>query len=222
LRLDRNATIAGQPIRRVRDLLRRIAGAHWNNLEIAECLGIQIVEVNFVIGEMVERGLLEECDPWPGEATPLYTCGPKGGPPRLASARLLRPITRAKADSIIAALLQRVESVNARADLLERVREVRVFGSYLEERDDLGDVDVAVKTERKVLPGKKWVDESLRRADVSGRAFSSFLERITYGHTEIMRLLKAHNPYLSLHPMDDLENIGAPSRVIFEEISSSP
>jgi hypothetical protein len=73
-----------------------------------------------------------------------------------------------------------------------------------------------VRTERKEGSGKDWVRESLRRADMSGRTFSSYLDRLSYGHTEVMRLLKARNRYLSLHTMDDLEAIGALSKILFK------
>jgi hypothetical protein len=133
----------------------------------------------------------------------------------------LKPIPRAKADAIIAAFLQRVGQVNGRPELLERVCEVRVFGSYLEERDDLGDVDIAVSTARKEKSGKDWVRESLRRADESGRTFSSYIDRLFYAHTEVMLLLQAGSRYLSLHTMDDLKEIGAPSKVLFKDSSGS-
>src|SRR5262249_40137226 len=119
-----------------------------------------------------------------------------------------------------AAFLQRVQRINERPELLERVREVHVFGSYLEGRDDLGDIDIAVRTERK--GNKDWIRESLRRADESGRTFSSYIDRLCYGHTEVMPLLKAGSRYLSLHTMDDLEGIGARSRVLFKDSSASP
>jgi hypothetical protein len=91
------------------------------------------------------------------------------------------------------------------------------LGSYLDEgRDDLGDVDVALRTDRKKMSGEDWRRESLRRADASGRTFKSYIDRLSYGHIEVMRLLKARNRYLALHPMDDLESIGAPSRVLFK------
>jgi hypothetical protein len=51
---------------------------------------------------------------------------------------------------------------------------------------------------------------------MSGRTFSSYLDRLFYGHTEVMRLLKARSRYLSLHTMDDLEAIGAVSRILFK------
>ena len=117
---------------------------------------------------------------------------------------------------MLAVFLERVAIVNARPELLERVCEVRVFGSYLEERDDLGDVDIAVRAERKGRSGKDRVRESLRRADESGRTSSSYLDRLSYGHSEDMRLLKARSRYLSLHTMDDLEAIGAPSKIVFK------
>jgi predicted nucleotidyltransferase len=215
LRLDKNATIAGQPIKRVRELLRRMMGsAHWSDREIADFFHIDDVKAHALIDEMAVRGFLQDSEQRPGDSRRFYECGPQGS--RLASARLLKPITRQKADVIIARLLQRVERVNARPELLERVCEVRVFGSYLEERDDFGDIDVAVRTVRKEGSGKDWVRESLRRADMSGRTFSSYLDRLVYGHTEVMRLLKARSRYLSLHTMDDLEAIGAVSRILFK------
>jgi predicted nucleotidyltransferase len=219
LRIDANAAIAGQPIKRIRELLRRMGNAHWSHLQIAEFFQIDPTQAIALIGEMVACGFLDDCERRPGEITRFYQCGPQGL--RLASARLLKPITRAKAEAIIAAFLQRVESINARPELLERVREVRVFGSYLEERDDLGDVDIAVRTERKEMSGKDWVRESRRRADESGRTFANLIDRIAYGHTEVMRLLKAGNRYLSLHTKDDLEEIGTRSKVLFKDNSDA-
>jgi predicted nucleotidyltransferase len=194
--------------------------AHWSDREIADFFHIDAGQARTLIDEIVARGFLEQSDGRRDAGDRFYGCGPEGM--RLASARLLKPITRAKADAIIAAFLQRVQRINERPELLERVREVRVFGSYLDGRDDLGDIDIAVRTERKGSFGKDWIRESLRRADESGRTFSSYIDRLFYGHTEVMRLLKAGSRYLSLHIMDDLERIGARSRVLFKDGSTSP
>jgi predicted nucleotidyltransferase len=45
--------------------------------------------------------------------------------------------------------LRRAEIGNARDDLLHWVTEVRVFGSYLTDSDDLGDLDLAINLERR-------------------------------------------------------------------------
>jgi hypothetical protein len=135
-----------------------MGNAHWSHLDIADFFHIDSMQAHALIDEMAARGFLAESAGRPGDSSQFYECGPQGL--RLASARLLKAITRAKADAVIAAFLQRVERVNERPELLERVCEVRVFGSYLEERDDLGDVDIAVRTRRKQKPGKDWVREN--------------------------------------------------------------
>jgi hypothetical protein len=88
-------------------------------------------------------------------------------------------------------------------------------------RSSLWRTDVAVRTERKEKSGKDWVRASLRRAEESGRTLSNFIDRVSYGHPEFIRLLKAGSRYLSLHTMDDLEKIGSPSKVFFKDSSGS-
>src|SRR5580704_4597984 len=195
LRLDKNATIAGQPIKRVRELLRRMGSAHWSHREIADFFHIDDLKAHALIDEMAVRGFLQESERRPGNSSRFYECGPQGS--RLASARLLKPITRQKADVIIARLLERVEMVNARPELLERVCEARVFGSYLEERDDFGDIDVAVSTERKEESGKDWVRESLRRPKFPRPSFTSTLVRLLYANPKFWRLRRGATNFLS-------------------------
>jgi len=219
LRLDKNASIAGQPVKRIRDLLRRMGSAHWSDQAIADFFHLTEAQANALTNELVGRGLLEESERRPDDNRRWYELGSQG--PRFASARLLQLITRAKAERIVAAFLQRVEEINERQELLERVCEARVFGSYLEGREYLGDVDIAVRTERKESSGKDWVRESLRRADESGHKFSSYIDRLSYGHTEVMRLLQAGTQYLSLHTIDDLEKVGTQSRILFKDSSDS-
>jgi hypothetical protein len=169
LRLDKSASIAGQPVKRIRDLLRRMEAVHWSDRAIADFFHLDETQANALATELVACGLLEESKRRPNDHRRFYELGPQG--PRFASTRLLRPITRAKAESIVAAFLQHVEKINERQELLERVCEVRVFGSYLEAREYLGDVDIALRIERKGSSGKEWRRESLRRADQSGHKF---------------------------------------------------
>ena len=125
MRLDKNASIGGQPVKRIRDLLRRMETAHWSDQAIADFFRLDAAQANALAGDLVSRGFLQVSER--PDHRRFYELGPQG--PRLASARLLKPITRAKAESIVAAFLQRVEAINARPELLERVCEVRVFGS---------------------------------------------------------------------------------------------
>ena len=69
--------------------------------------------------------------------------------PTRRTARFVPRINRAKAEKLLADFLQCVEEVNAHPDLPHWVTEVRVFGSYLNDRDNLGEIDLAIKKERR-------------------------------------------------------------------------
>jgi hypothetical protein len=93
-------------------------------------------------------------------------------------------IDRAGAEKLIADFLQCVDEVNAHPDLLHWVTEVRVFGSYLTNSDDLGEIDLAIRKERR--PGK-----------------DSFID--AYPERLVARLLKGGSRYISLHGVSALD-----------------
>jgi hypothetical protein len=84
LRVDANAAIAGQPIKRIRELLRRMGNAHWSYLQIAEFFQIDPTPAIALIGEMVARGFLDDCERRPGEVISKRLAL---GPSRLAITR---------------------------------------------------------------------------------------------------------------------------------------
>jgi hypothetical protein len=81
-------------------------------------------------------------------------------------------------------LRHRVEEVNAHPDLLHWVTEVRVFGSYLTNSDDLGEIDLAIKKEGR---------------PASGSFSDAYPERL------VARLLKGGSRYISLHGVAELD-----------------
>jgi hypothetical protein len=106
----------------------------------------------------------------------------------MRAARLVRRINRAKAEKLLADFLRCVEEVNAHPDLLHWVTEVRVIGSYLTNSDDLGDIEIAIKKERRPVSG------SLSDARV---AF--------YPQRLVARLLKGGSRYISVHGVTELD-----------------
>ncbi|WP_316399331.1 hypothetical protein [Bradyrhizobium sp. 33ap4] len=95
---------------------------------------------------------------------------------------LVPRMNRAAAAALLKEVLARAERINSDGELLHHVTEVRVFGSYLTDRDDLGDLDVAIKMERKPIEGD-WVKAAQALADKSGRNLT-FLERLVFPETE--------------------------------------
>jgi hypothetical protein len=101
---------------------------------------------------------------------------------------LVSRINRAKADKLLADFLQSVEEVNAHPDLLHWVTEVRVFGSYLTNSDDLDEIDLAIKNKRRPVSGP------------FGDARIAF-----YSDRLVARLLKGGSRYILLHDVTELD-----------------
>jgi hypothetical protein len=106
----------------------------------------------------------------------------------MRAARLAPRINRATAEKLLADFLQCVEEVNAHPDLLHWVTEVRVFGSYLTNSDDLGEIDLAIKKERRPVSGS-----------FSDACVAFYSQRL------VARLLKGGSRYILLHGVAELD-----------------
>ena len=104
----------------------------------------------------------------------------------MRTAPLVPRINRAKAEKLLADFLWSVEEVNSHPDLLHWVTEVRVFGSYLTNSEDLGDIEIAIKTERRPVSG-------------TDHDIAFYLNRM------VARLLKGGSRYISLHGVEELD-----------------
>jgi hypothetical protein len=116
---------------------------------------------------------------------------------------LVPRMSRAKAEALLKEALDRIANVNADPELLFWVTEVRVFGSYLTDTDDLGDLDLAIKLEPR--PVENWTKACLDAADRSGKSFGNYLGRLTYPDVQVRRLIKGRSPRISLHGTDELD-----------------
>ena len=122
LRLDANATIAGQPIKRIRELLRRIGDARLSDQEIADFFHIDNDQAVALIDEMSRRGFVQ-ASARRSDGARFYECGPQGA--RLASARFLKPITRARAEAIM------VPAAGEKRERAARIAGTRVRGARI-------------------------------------------------------------------------------------------
>jgi hypothetical protein len=217
MRVDRADRIGGQPIKAVRDFLPRLGASSWSTDRIAEHFAIDQTAGAALIAELVQRKLLEQAEPWPGDPRPFYRQG--AAAPRLAAARFLKPIDRERATRLLDEFLQRVNAVDANDDLVFEVAEVRIFGSYLDpNRSELGDLDLVVTlTPRGGRSHEEATRWSLAKAVASERRFSNYVEQLSFARDEVLRQLKARKPYLSIHSPEDVDRIGVESRVVFRK-----
>ncbi|MDH2348146.1 hypothetical protein [Bradyrhizobium sp. SSUT77] len=116
---------------------------------------------------------------------------------------LIPRMNRAAAAALLEEVLTRVARINSDGELLHYVTEVRVFGSYLTDSEDLGDLDLAIKLERRRIEGE-WVKAAHALADKSGRTWN-FFQRLTFPETEVRRRIKSRLPRISLHETSELD-----------------
>src|SRR5262245_31887081 len=136
---------------------------------------------------------------------------------RIAHMRLQNPIPRAKAEQIVAAMLERARAINRDQDLLYRITTITAIGSYLTDAPDPGDIDVGVETRRKIKPYEQHKAAAIARARAKApyRDFYGADDEDDYVRREVLLRLKNRNRYISL--IRDYGNLNTPKRVIFSE-----
>ena len=138
--------IAGRPAKDIRKFLREILHLQVSCGYAQHVLGCAKEEAKELISALEKQGYLSRAGRHEGHD--LYETTLKGN--QLAGANL-RPISRTTAEKTLQAFLQRVRAVNADPDYLETITGVIVFGSFLSASEELGDVDVGIQLERKVM-----------------------------------------------------------------------
>lgn len=131
----------------------------------------------------------------------------------LANASFLKPIGRAKAQSLLGGVLERARAYNADPDKPLWIERISVFGSFLNaEATTLGDIDLNV-----VLVDRECDDPQATRnryTRASGRRFMNIVEELAWPETEARRVLKNRSGYISIH-QEDLARFTDRSEVVF-------
>ena len=126
-------------------------------------------------------------------------------------------ITRAKADHLIAALVERAKAIDADPQYLYGISRLAVFGSYLTGKEKLGDIDIAVELGPKERhPPTHWKLAELQRQE-SPRG--GMLEMLDWPESKVRKALRGGHTAFSLHFYDELERMeeqfGTPSKLIY-------
>jgi predicted nucleotidyltransferase len=203
-RISLSDRLHGYTLREIRHLLRYMrddtAPAY-----VAELLVIGDGQAKWLCDALVRSGQLQRShvDRRLGQ---LYTTTVLGN--ALAMARATPPVSRAKAERVLAEFLDRVRQLEARDDLLYRVARVVVFGSYLTDAETLGDVDLGIAYVSKLahLPWdeRRPIERAfIDTARAEGRTFSNYGMELTYPRTAVVLFLKHRSRVLSLHDLED-------------------
>ena len=195
----------------MRSLLNYVGIGHVNHDGIAKRFGVS--DASDLITELLKRELLEPSKDYPGH----YECGPQAS--QFANAKFMKPINRDRADQIVRETLHRIDEANQNPEFLWSVERVSVFGSYADPtREDFADIDLAVNLERRhpELTRQQFTLLERDRALASGRQFRNYMEELFYPRREVLRFIKAKDPYLSLHTFEELKELGIEGKPLYQ------
>ena len=200
--LDLNAVppVAGENAVRIREILRRSCGAFredWlsDRFRYNEGRAHEIAKAMETAGYVRRDREREERNNSPFLWYSVTDTG--HGVARASAAKRIKRETAATA---LMELMKRVHLVNASPKYMYSVNRVAVFGSVLERRERLGDVDVAVDLKSRVAFDEehKWVELFQQHAYESGRSLSTWDEEIDWPRREVLLMLKSRKRSLSI------------------------
>lgn len=202
MKLESSQIICGVSARQMRDALRHLGFRHFK----AEALTERASGID--VNAMLRDGIIVRTD----HDTSWFTATAKGR--QIACAKFVRRLTRAQADSLFEAFMKRVREVNRSNDFVLEVSELVLFGSYIDEqRNDIGDIDLAMSLKKKAKFQTWGVG---RCADYTDRRFSLpyRLECWDIPDYAARRFLRARSPYLQFQHMEDFKSLNTPGRKV--------
>ena len=206
----------GQPILKIREVIKNsmIENAFGDSKadiikKVANILHISNAATKKIIDQLIkDEYLILNKKKYRNEYYYELVALPKGM--SFGNANAIPAISRQKATQMLNDLIKRAEIINANKDLAYFVERIKVFGSYLSDKEKLGDLDVGVKISNR-NSGDDFMALFLNRIDVAianGRHFKSYMDKIYYPYREIELMLKNKQRSLSLHDetVDDVFN----------------
>lgn len=217
MRLRSSDKIAGFSALRVRSLLRRLNQDFWTVKKAAHVLKVPEERARRLVYSLRTLGYVEGVSQQPRGTWRNTMAGNA-----LANATAAEPISRSAVDRWLKDFLARVGVVNGDDSWLYRVGKVVLFGSCLSDQERVGDIDLAIRLDRRPEYAGRWADAVMARAAAAenrGRRFHDFVDRLGWAETEVKRYLRAGARFLSLHDWSKEEPWLAkvPHQVLFEE-----
>lgn len=229
MKLDRNETVAGIPIGRVRDFLREIRSRTYPEFQlrnVTEFFDLDPLAAERLLSALLRRRLAKRSRErvegirrhFLAAGQPIYEVGSEGV--SLSAALLLPSIKRATADRLVAGLLQHANEIaTARDDFLMEVTGLAIFGSYRTDASELGDVDVLYDyrwlPEIKALPSDEFSERLWELFERDGRRHNRIGDEGLWPTEKLRRCLRGRSPYIRLHWLSDAKVIKTPVRVIY-------
>jgi predicted nucleotidyltransferase len=202
--LTKGELIGGLDAVEARRILKRFGHEALSLEQAARHCEIDISTAPVLLGQLVAEGYLKvtqgTIESWniTSKATLLFD---------KSTTRVLK---RTKAQEKLQALLARVKELNENAYYLYTVARLGVFGSYLTDKDLLGDLDVCLilePRETNQAQHMKLKEARINRAFAEGQRLSSLGDELLYPFIECFKFLKGRSPKLNLAEYSSIETL---------------
>lgn len=212
MKVDKHITIGNIPIKGIRDFfIRYRTPAKFSLMTVEQYFKISNNSARDLCKELISQEFIED------DKFGKYVVTEKGN--ALAQTKFVKRMNKEKADLIFQKFIDRVEEVNSNNTFLYYVKQLFLFGSYLDRSsDDFGDLDIAFVLERKIKDSNDFMaaqQKLVQDACENGKVFSSIVEEVCYAETIVLKHLKSRSPYISLHRLSDVIELGAPYKQIY-------
>ena len=206
--ISRDQLIGGRPAVEVREVVRLFRHADFTSRELAAELGISEHDADVLIGDLAAEGLVVEqrdevidgATEAPGETytsqLPVWAVSLVGS--ALAKARIGQPMPRAKAEALLAQVLDRARAANKSDVWLDRVTKIVLYGSLEQtNKSHVGDVDLAIWLEpRYEREGYRARQQSMIESD---DAFpKNIVDQLFYARRKLLRFVRGQSPRIDL------------------------
>ena len=186
--IERGQSVSGVDVVLAREVLRAMQGGGLSIDGVTPFLRTSDWDPASLVAALEAAGLIERVEVGRGDVWWRPTLNGN----RLAKARIGKPIPRAKAQTSLDALLDRVNEVNADQYELFRVETVELFGSFNDaSRETVGDVDVRLVYSC-TIDTEDLIEQSLTAATASGRNLS-FVGAMFFLDHQFRKRLKGRN-----------------------------
>jgi len=133
-------------------------------------------------------------------------------------------ISRKTADRIVSEVVERAKEINASPypKFMHFVKKIAVFGSYLTDKEKLGDVDIAVLFERREEVARgNYEDDADECIRIHNKNVYDFFQGLFFPEMIVKQTLQNRSKSLSIHYYDELErmieNWDTKHKVIYEK-----
>jgi predicted nucleotidyltransferase len=210
--LTKGELIGGLDAVEARRILKRFGHEALSLEQASRQCEIDISTAPVLLGQLVAEGYLKVTQ----ETIESWTITSKAT--QLFDKSTTRVLKRTKAQEKLQALLARVKELNENAYYLYTVARLGVFGSYLTDKDLLGDLDVCLSLEARETneaQHKKLRKARIDRAFAEGQRFSNMGDELLHPYIECFRFLKGRSPKLNLAEFSSIETFDCPVEWIY-------